>query len=86
MVKNNGVTVFYVELKGHTYPARQVPYKHGTANISVERLNDIMNDGDYPDDDAKKLDEEILGYVPDKNLFEDSDEELLKLLGVADLV
>ncbi len=64
-----------VSYKGKEYVIRNIEIPgYGNQTLSVHSLNEIMNDGEYPDDEAKQIDERIFFYIPDKMIKKRKDE------------
>ena len=64
------MTTEYIEYKGKEYPAREVFIpEFGDRLVSVMSLEDeLMPDGNYVDDEAQCVDEQIFFFVDDDEI------------------
>lgn len=76
----------YFEYKGKNYPYKLVYFQNEDIEylISCEELNSILfsKNADYDSDYAKKIDEQIMFYVP-MNILRESDDEIEKFVNEA---
>ena len=60
----------YIELEGVDYPLREICFEDAYCLVGTESLNKRLLDecGQYVSDRAKCIDEQILFFVPDKEI------------------